>query len=542
MANERPAASAAPTEPPWPAGPEPSGTPARNQASGLPRSVWSVDIASEADTVAVARLLATEVRPGDLVTLSGGLGAGKTTFARALIRAIAGDPWLEVPSPTFTLMQTYETAGGTIVHADLYRVNSPDELAELGWDEAAEGALVIVEWPERAGTALAPDRLDIEFHLSAETREGHRVAVLTGSGAFAQRLDMARTIRSVLAATGWSPATRMPIQCDASTRAYERLTLPTGDSAVLMIAPRRPDGPAIRRGKSYSAIARLAESVHPFVAMARGLRALGLSAPDIIGGDLEAGVIVIEDLGTEPVVDALGPIAERYEEAVGVLAYLHTTVLPSILPVSDGHDHVLATYDLDVLMIELELVLDWYAPHVARTNLPAATRSQFAMQWTQTLAEVVTAPSTWTLRDFHSPNLIWMPSREGIARVGILDFQDALLGHPAYDLASLLQDARVSVPPALEIRLLGSYARARHAADPSFDLQDFARAYAILGAQRATKIAGIFARLDRRDGKPHYLRHLPRIEAYLARNLAHPVLSPLKLWYETHLPSVFTAR
>jgi aminoglycoside/choline kinase family phosphotransferase len=140
------------------------------------------------------------------------------------------------------------------------------------------------------------------------------------------------------------------------------------------------------------------------------------------------------------------------------------------------------------------------------------------------------------LRDYHSPNLIWLAERDDLGRVGLLDFQDAVLGPLAYDVASLLQDARVTVPAELELRLLGAYARERRATDPEFDMADFASAYAIMAAQRATKVLGIFARLDKRDGKPQYLAHLPRVEAYLARNLAHPVLSRLKEWYERHLP------
>jgi hypothetical protein len=159
--------------------------------------------------------------------------------------------------------------------------------------------------------------------------------------------------------------------------------------------------------------------------------------------------------------------------------------------------------------------------------------------WTELLEEPLAGPKTWTLRDYHSPNLIWLPGREGVARVGLLDFQDAVLGPPAYDVASLLQDARVTVPAELEIRLLGTYARERREADEAFDMESFAAAYAVMAAQRATKVLGIFARLDRRDGKPQYLRHLPRIEAYLSRNLAHPALSRLAGWYETYLPRLF---
>ena len=140
------------------------------------------------------------------------------------------------------------------------------------------------------------------------------------------------------------------------------------------------------------------------------------------------------------------------------------------------------------------------------------------------------------LRDFHSPNLLWLPEREGTARVGLLDFQDAVMGPAAYDVASLLQDARVDVPEMMEIGLLSRYTRARRSADAAFDAPAFARAYATLAAQRASKILGIFARLERRDRKPQYLRHLPRVWAYLQRSLAHPALAPLAAWYRANVP------
>jgi aminoglycoside/choline kinase family phosphotransferase len=146
------------------------------------------------------------------------------------------------------------------------------------------------------------------------------------------------------------------------------------------------------------------------------------------------------------------------------------------------------------------------------------------------------------LRDYHSPNLIWLPDREGLQKVGIIDFQDCVQGHPAYDLVSLLQDARVDVPDELELKLLTHYTRQRRHDTPEFDMSAFAMSYAILGAQRATKILGIFARLDRRDGKPQYLAHLPRVERYLAKDLAHPDLAALRAWYAEYLPRLLASR
>jgi N-acetylmuramate 1-kinase len=504
-------------------------------------SVWTTTLPDQEATERLARAVAEELRPGDLVTLSGGLGAGKTTLARALIRVLTGDPEIEVPSPTFTLVQSYDGRRGPIVHADFYRLSGGQELLELGWDETTEAAITLVEWPERAESALKSTRLDIALDLAPGEGPDARVAVLTGDGGFAPRVQRVRAFQTIVERSGWTDAARHHLQGDASTRAYERLVRKDGATAILMISPPRPDGPPVRRGKPYSAIAKLAESVHAFVAMDRGLRALGFSAPLLYGEDLDAGVLLLEDLGDEPVAGDEGPIPERYGEATRLLAKLHTTQVPHVLPVSDEIGHAIPNFDLEALLIELELLIDWYVPHIAGGLMSGSARADFVNLWSETLAEIVNGPSTWTLRDYHSPNLIWLPERQGIQRVGLLDFQDAVLGHPAYDVASLLQDARVTVPADLELKLISVYARERRAVDPQFDVAGFARAYAIMGAQRATKVLGIFARLDKRDGKPQYLRHLPRIEAYLARNLTHPGLSKLKVWYETHLPRLVPA-
>ena len=497
---------------------------------------WVIDLPDEAATIQAATRLAGELRAGDLVTLGGDLGAGKTTFVRALIRSVLGDPEAEVPSPTYTLLQTYEGPHFNIVHADLYRIADPAELAELGWEDAAENALVLVEWAERAGEILATDRLEVHLATTGPTGAGRRLT-LTGHGSFAGRLARARQIQAVLDRSGFGEARRDYMLGDASVRAYERLTdEATGRKGILMIAPRRPDGPPIRLGKPYSTLVHLAESVHAFVAVGEALRREGFSAPEIYGADLDAGLIVIEDLGLEGVVDANGPIPERYRAAVEMLAALHGRKLPAILPVEPGQQHKLQGYDLEALTIEAELLLDWYFPYAAKRSPNASVRLSFVDQWVSALEPVVSGPKTWTLRDFHSPNLIWLAEREGHRKVGLIDYQDCVLGHPAYDVVSLTQDARVTVPEALELQLIAAYVRARRMAEPAFDVAGFTAAYALLGAQRATKILGIFIRLDRRDGKPAYMKHLPRVETYLRRCLAHPALAKLRRWYEVNLP------
>jgi aminoglycoside/choline kinase family phosphotransferase len=164
-----------------------------------------------------------------------------------------------------------------------------------------------------------------------------------------------------------------------------------------------------------------------------------------------------------------------------------------------------------------------------------AVKSEFSTIWQSILAGIKPNRPVWTLRDYHSPNLLWLPERKGLRRVGIIDTQDCVMGHPAYDLVSMLQDARVDIEVQLADELLAYYCGLRVAAGP-FDASEFSRVFAILGAQRATKILGIFARLSKRDGKPIYLNHIPRVSRYLKRNLAHPDLSVLKNWHDRNLP------
>ena len=483
--------------------------------------------------------IAIALEPGDLITLSGDLGAGKTTFARALIRHLAGDPSVEVPSPTFTLMQTYDLPRFTLVHADLYRVVESSELAELGFEDLPTGAVILLEWPDRAAGLLPADRLDIEIMLAPQLGPEHRHLSITSYGTFAPRAERMAALRDFLDRSDFGDAERARLAGDASTRAYERLTL--GDRRViLMNSPRRPDGPPVRNGRPYSAIAHLAEDVKPFVALAKGLHERGFSAPAIHAADPEQGFLILEDLGGDGVTegDPPAPIGYRYQTAVDALIALHKLPLPDTLPVDPPIEHRLPAYDLDALLIEVELLIDWYLPYRG-APLAAGERRTYLALWREALApalDVEPADRTWVMRDFHSPNLLWLPDRAGIARLGLLDFQDALMGPAAYDLASLLQDARIDVPEEMEIELLGRYVRARRAADAAFDVAGFVRVYSTLAAQRASKILGIFARLDRRDGKPQYLRHLPRVWKYLQRSLAHAALAPLDAWYQVNVP------
>jgi tRNA threonylcarbamoyl adenosine modification protein YjeE len=494
----------------------------------------ALHLADEAATTLVASRIAETLRPGDFVALRGELGAGKTSFARAVIRTLAGISGLEVPSPTYTLMQTYETPRGPVVHGDLYRVGDAGEIEELGWDEATEGAITLVEWPDRLAE-LPPDRLDIDIALAADRGPEARDVVLIGHGLWAPRLARTLVVQDFLDKAGWGEARRDHIQGDASSRRYERLSLPRR-TAILMDAPARPDGPPIRDGKPYSRLAHLAEDVRPFVAMAHGLSSYGFTVPVVHAADAERGLLLLDDLGTTPVVVDGRPHADRYAAAVDVLVALHGKPLAREIHLPDGGAYTLPEYDLDALLIEAELLIDWYVPYRTGAVLDPDERDGFRDLWGAALRPVAIREPTWVLRDYHSPNLMWLGDEHGVKRIGLLDFQDAVFGPTAYDLVSLLQDARVDVPEDLELRLLGAYVSGRRRQPRVFEPAEFATSYAVLGAQRATKILGIFARLAKRDGKAGYLRHIPRVWRYLARDLAHPALRDLKRWYDAKVP------
>jgi N-acetylmuramate 1-kinase len=499
-------------------------------------ATFSVALADENATAGLMADLALLIGPGDVITLSGDLGAGKTAAARAMIRYLGDDETMEVPSPTFTLAQSYELPAFPLVHADFYRVNDPIELEEIGLSPLPVGTAALIEWPERAANALPHDRIDIAFDHRPEQSETARSVEITGYGQSAAIVERLQALRQFLNAAGYIEATRRRMAGDASIRSYARLMRDDG-VVILMNSPRRPDGPAIYHGRSYSAAVHLAEDVKPFVAIANGLRAHGFSAPAIHHADLDAGFLITEDFGRAGFVegDPPQPIPVRYEAASDLLAALHHQALPETLPLAPDNDYPIPVFNTDALLVELGLMLEWYLPD--RGLEPSDDlRAEFVAMWRGLLEKQAGQSRTWVLRDFHSPNLIWLGDRSGIARVGIIDFQDAVLGPAAYDVVSLLQDARIDVPEALELALLTRYIKTRRDADASFDAAGFAALYALMSAQRNTRLLGTFARLNRRDGKPHYLRHQPRIWTYLARSLAHPALAKVQAWYAANVP------
>jgi tRNA threonylcarbamoyl adenosine modification protein YjeE len=491
---------------------------------------WVVESVDETRLARLAELIALKVQVGDLITLTGDLGAGKTTFARAFIRAVLGNAQAEVPSPTFTLVQPYTTTRLDVAHFDLYRLASSDELDEIGFDEAITHGVALVEWPERGEGRLHGHQLDIA--LTAGSSPDTRTVRLTPDASWAARIERLRDIDTFLSDR---PGTLRYLQGDASTRAYARLADPDA-SLVLMDSPRQPDGPPIRDGLPYSQIAHLAEDVTAFHAIAEALASHGTIVPTIRAFDHDRGLLLIDDLGDLTFGQALQQGMDQrmlWTAALDGLVALRAYTPAERLPVPGGTaHHTLHRFDCTALMIEVELTTDWYWPAIKASPIPHDAKADFLRIWNAQIDWLETLPLGWVLRDYHSPNLMWL----GETQVGVLDFQDAMRGPWAYDVVSLLQDARLDVSEDVERDLLAHYRDEVARREPGFDTATFDKAYAVLGAQRNTKLLGIFRRLAHRDGKTAYLAHIPRIWRYLERDLRHPALADLAAWFDVHFP------
>ena len=315
-------------------------------------------------------------------------------------------------------------------------------------------------------------------------------------------LDLPADLDSFLAAAGWADAQVEPLPGDASFRRYFRIRKHSGQTAMLMDAPPPNEDPG------------------PFLRAARWLDANGMRAPRILAEKPERGLVLLEDFGSARMRDYLDQWPDDeiavYKGAVNALVQLHD------LPPGPFLDYSLSEYQR-----EARLFVDWYC--TARGLYVDA--NGFVQAWEAVLGDLLPRqrPGVTVLRDYHAENIMLLGALE---KQGLLDFQDALVGHPAYDLVSLLQDARRDVPRDLEASMLDHYLRAS-GAEPELFRADYAR----LGAQRNTKIVGIFVRLWRRDGKPRYLDLIPRVWGMLERDLEHPALAPMAAWFDANIPT-----
>lgn len=345
-----------------------------------------------------------------------------------------------------------------------------------------------------------------------------------------------------LAQAGLADAARLPLAGDASTRRYERLTTSDGRSLILMDQPPAEEtavAPAdadieTRRALGYNAEARLAGgSVAAFVAIAGWLREQGLSTPVVGARDTAEGLAVLEDLGDDVFAAHTTGLETLYGAAVDALAQLHAVTPPSVIE-ADGETWPLHRYDALAFHAGLDPFLDWWP---AFAGLPAPSRGareDWAGLWEPVITLGAAASPVFVHRDYHAENLLWLPDRTGLARVGMLDFQDAVSGHPAWDLLHLLQDARRDVPPALETEMLDRYLAAR----PDLDRDVFLKEYRGLAALNAARILGrVFARQEVLFRRDRYTAFMPRTWCHLERDLDQGGLTGLKDWFDRNIPA-----
>src|SRR5471032_695572 len=355
--------------------------------------------------------------------------------------------------------------------------------------------------------------------------------------------DRQLTMKDFLARAGWGAAKVTPLPGDASTRHYARLTL-RDRKAMLMDQPQDAEGAVAPPGASeqarsalgYNAVARLAGAdCARFVAAAAWLRGHGLAAPDIYAADHANGFVILEDLGDALFADVLangGDEKQLYQAAVEVLAKIHAKDAPAAL----SSDKPLFDFDQTALVAETDLLTEWFLPLALKRPATGEEVAEHRSLWRAALAGIGTERRVFVHRDFHAENLLWLPEREGVAKVGLIDFQDAVAGSPAYDLISLTEDARRDVSPETAEAATAHYLEAMRAQGTPLDEAGFRREMAMMAAQRNAKIVGVFARLYKRDGRARYLAFLPRVWGYLERDLAHPALSDLRAWYDRVIP------
>ena len=348
--------------------------------------------------------------------------------------------------------------------------------------------------------------------------------------------------RAFLAQSGWNGATVSALPGDASTRRYYRI-FRDDRSAMLMDQPQAVETPPCppsatpqeRQALGYNAVARLAGAdCERFIAAAKFLRGRGIAAPEIYADDTARGFVLLEDLGDELYADVLGKGADEltlYGAAVDAIALMQREPAPAeLLPGAR-----LYPFDLAARLAEVDLLTEWFVPLALGREASADEVSEHRSLWNHAFEEIQSDP-VFVHRDYHAQNLFWLFARSGTARVGIIDFQDAVAGNRSYDLISLLEDARRDVAPELASAMKKRFLAAVSAQGCALDAESWGAEAAVTAAQRNAKIAGIFARLAKRDHKPRYLAHLPRVWSHLERDLAHPALAPLRTWYDRTFP------
>lgn len=459
--------------------------------------------------------LAPYLMPGDVIALTGYLGAGKSHFARALVRAL-GSRQKHLPSPTFTLLQTYDDTRMPVAHTDFYRLGDPSEAEELNLDPFIEHGLTVIEWADNAPHMCPARTLWVRLE---DEGGGRSITFKSEDDSWEKRFgfftpDLQRPVTDkgrhdfVQRTTGKKGQVITPVSADASFRSYWRVRM--GDSAQILM-----DAPAPM------------EDLERFVRVDKFLEANGVRVPHVYEADLESGYALIEDFGNSTVFDAVESGADpmkHYEAAVDILAHI-----------AQSEKAAVPRQEKENWLDEACHFTDWFLPYATGHATHTADRRQFRELIWGLMAQMPELPQTTMLKDYHCQNLMVLPDGAGVESLGVLDFQDARIGPVSYDLASLLYDVRYKVPShfhsILTARMAGSM-------PGHVTPEALSQGVKMVAIQNLLRIAGVFTRLARRDGKTQYLDYMPLLWSHADALLAEvPEAEALAAFIDKQTPS-----
>jgi hypothetical protein len=477
--------------------------------------ILSKTLNGETETAALAVRIAPFLIAGDVIALSGDLGMGKSVFARAILKAM-GCREEHIPSPTFTLVQTYVDTRLPVAHVDLYRLEDAGEIDALDLQDYFTHGITLIEWPEKAADALP----DTALHLSITAVDDQTRTVSFSGKGWEKRLafilpGLARPVtpegRLAYArqATGEEIEDISIVAADASFRSYWRIQTQNGPR-ILMDAP-----PPL-------------EDVTPFAKISDFLNGIGVHAPRVEHMDTKGGYALLEDFGDTTMFEAMKQgynMTALYEKAVDILIHVAKSANADV-----------PAFTARAYQDEVCLYADWYLPTTYGAATDPALRQQLRDMWLPLVARIQEIPKTTILGDYHCQNLMVLPhwQEDGIAGMGVLDFQGARIGTVAYDMVSLLYDVRFDVPADLRGHLIRRFVSGL---DGAVTMDDFMTAFRLSGVQNLMRIAGIFTRLQYRDGKEVYARYMPRLWGHLSELIAHPDCTQVRQFLGQHGPA-----
>ena len=469
---------------------------------------------SPADTALLAQRIARFIEPGDTLLLKGDLGAGKSHFARCFIQAL-GTKQSHIPSPTFTLVQVYDDTRLPLIHADLYRLKDASELDDLDMHDHFAHGVCLIEWPERATSALPRTALTVHFKVSGEST---REVELTGDTRWQRRLKVMLTpadthrqkkdFAGFAAEHGFADAEIVQMTGDSSFRQYFRVKS-GARTAVIMDVPTTivdEDGDPV-------------DQVSNHVRVAKWLASHGLRVGKIIAADAAQGLILQEDLGDKTLFDQYAGTVDGPWLQVGVEALVRMNSGKQL----DG----LKPFTLERFLRNVGLFADWYLPALRGHATSPDERARFLEAWAQVYDSFKHVAWGVQLRDYHSPNFMVLGQVPSLENLALIDYQDATHGPLAFDLASLLYDARVNVPACLRDDLLEYYI-----AKTGVEVKAFETSFYLISLMRNARILGIFTRLAQRDGKRQYLDKMPILLPYIQEALKHPAAASVRPWLQ----------